>query len=129
MTNISRDDLLLILRYSLHLAKADDDVSSLEKNLIRLMVQKLDLSPEERRALSTTPLDPDKDHENLSDEEAKRLLIRTLCAISHSDGILHYSENQFINETNKQLGHPEELRPWEEWMRYEEEVIQTLKSL
>lgn len=70
--------------------------------------------------------EPETAAARLSSMEAKSFLIKTLCAVSKSDGILHYTENQLLNRINEALGMPVALRPWGEWIHYETEVLEAM---
>lgn len=126
MRGMNRDDLIIILKLAVHMAKADEDLSVLEKQIVGHLVEKIGLSGEERAEIGVLGEEPERIAERLSSSEAKAFLIKTLCAISKSDGILHYTENQLLTRINEALGMPVALRPWEEWMHYETEVMEVM---
>lgn len=70
--------------------------------------------------------EPEKIVARLSSPEAKSFLIKMICAVSKSDGILHDTENQLLNRIDEALGMPVALWPWEEWMHYEAEILEVM---
>lgn len=126
MKGMNRDDLKRILQLAVHMAKADDDVSLFEKQIAGKLMEKIGLTGEERAGIRELGDEPETIAARLSSSEAKSLLIKTLCAVSKSDGIPHYTENQLPTRIHETLGLPEALRPWEEWMHHEAEVLEVM---
>lgn len=126
MADFTRDDLHTILAFGLHVARVDNDFAALEKNVLRHYVEMIGMSEEERAALAAQPVRLSEGLAHLSGTEARTLLIKTLCAVAFSDGVPHENELDFIQRVNHQVGRPLELKPWEEWGAYEEEVLAAL---
>lgn len=76
--------------------------------------------------------EPEKIVARLSSPEAKSFLIKMLCAVSKSDGMLHDTENQLLNRIDEALGMPVALGlpvalwPWEEWMHHVAEILEVM---
>ena len=59
MDRMNRDDLIIILKLAVHIAKADDDVSLLEKKIVGQLVDKIGLAGEERAGIAVLGEEPD----------------------------------------------------------------------
>ena len=128
MSLINREDLIIIFMFGLHLAKIDKNFHKLEKRLLKSYQDQLKLTEEEAKELFTDRKSLEESSERLSSNRAKLLLIKTVCAVSHSDGVEHELEVEFINRINFRLGEVLELPPWEEWGKYENEVQEILRT-
>jgi uncharacterized tellurite resistance protein B-like protein len=126
MPAIERSELLAIVKLALHLARADDAVSLPEKHLLAQLLQSVQPSAEERAGLRPDDGDWQPTADAVVSPAGRELLIKILCAVSHSDGLLHFAEARLVQAVNEHLGRPVELPPWESWMNYENEVLTLL---
>lgn len=126
MDTISRDDLKILLKFALHMAKVDKDLAPLERKILKRYVDLIGLTDEERKALIGSEQSLSQGLASIESQEAKVLLVKTLCAVAHSDGVMHEAEGAFIQKVNGQLGGAVELLPFEDWEVYEKEVLKQL---
>ena len=61
-------------------------------------------------------------------KDARQLLLKTLCAVAHSDGATHPAELEFINKVIQQLGGQLFVLSKDEWGTYEKEVLDTINE-
>ncbi len=65
----------------------------------------------------------------LSGQQAGTLLLKTLCAVAHSDGRMHPAEVEFVHKVTQRLGGEAFVLPQSEWGAYEREVFDALNEL
>jgi tellurite resistance protein len=123
MSSLTREDLKTALRFGVHIAKIDGDFAVWEKKVLARFADAMLLSEEERADMVTQNLSLAVGLEALSGQEAKHLLIKTLCAVAHSDGIPHETEIDFIHKVIDRLGGQTFVLSKEEWGLYEQEVL------
>ena len=126
---ITRNDLKVTFSLALQIAKADDELSMLEKRLLFQLFDKIRPNDEEKAALLKKGVDAENNLNQLSSDSAKELLLMTLCAVAHSDGLFHYSENEYLNRVVTRMGKKIEIPAWEEWLAYEQAVLDILNKL
>jgi uncharacterized tellurite resistance protein B-like protein len=129
MADISHEDIKIILLFALHVAKVDKEFAGMEKRILRRFVELAGISEEERMEMMHADKSLAHGLEHLSSGAARELLVKSLCAVAHSDGVMHETEREFINRVNSQLGEPISLPPFEEWEAYEHEVLALLNEL
>jgi tellurite resistance protein len=129
MATITRQDLKTILLFSIHVAKVDNEFVAEEKALLQKIADTIKLTPEERAELLRTEASLASGLNQLSSNEAKQLLVKTLCAVSNSDGKAVKSELDFIHRVIEHFGDSVFVLPREDWGKYEDEVMKTLESL
>jgi len=129
MSKITREDLRAILTFALHTAKVDHDFAQSEKAVIKKYLDLIHLSHEERQTMSHQNRSLSEMLDQLSSTDAKTLLVKTICAVAHSDGVMVDSETDFVKRVNKQLQTGMTLLPQDRWGEYETEVMQALKQL
>ena len=129
MSEITRNDLKVILMFGIHIAKIDDDFAVWEKNILNRFADAMGLTETEREKLTGEKISLAEGLLKLSGKEAKSLLLKTLCAVSHSDGEAHDKEIDFISKVFSKLGDQMFMLPRSEWGVYESEVFATLESL
>jgi tellurite resistance protein len=124
MSAISRDDLKIILRFGVHVGKVDSNLVAWEKRLLGRLTQAMQLSEAEKTVMVDKELSLRQGLAALSGTEAQTLLLKTLCAVAHSDGVTHEREVGFISRVLERLGSQVFLLPKEEWGEYESEVVE-----
>jgi tellurite resistance protein len=129
MSAITREDLRTIFTFALHVARVDEDFAGLERNVLGHYVTLMRMTPEEKSQLSSSEVSLADGLKHLSSPEAATLLVHTLCAVAHADGVMHEKEVGFIRKVNEHIGEPVELLPFEDWQRYEQEVLDTLMAM
>lgn len=129
MADISHEDFKIILRFALHVAKVDEEFAGLEKQILRRFVELARISEEERMEMMNADKSLAHGLEHLSSGDARELLVKSLCAVAHSDGVMHDTEREFIDRVNTQLGNLISLPPFEEWEAYEHEVLALLNEM
>jgi tellurite resistance protein len=112
-----------------HVAKVDAEFAIQEKALLQRLIAAIKLSPEERRELLNHKVSLAEGLAQLSSLDAKNLLVKTLCAVSHSDGKAVKQELDFISKVIDSFGGHVFVYSKDEWGRYEAEVLTTLDSL
>lgn len=126
MEAISRDELKVILMFAFHVAKVDQEIAGLERKILKRYMELIGLTQEERMELMGSDKSLSHRLETLTSPEAKQLLVKTLCAVAHSDGVMHEREGDFIRKVNGQLGNAVDIQPFEDWEMYEKEVLEQL---
>jgi len=129
MNNITRQDLLIVLRFGIHLAKLEDSFVPLERKLLKRIADAIKISPLEQEELMKGDASLSAGLQNLSSSDAKNLLVKTLCAVAYSDGKAHPGEINFIEKVISKFSDSIFIYPREEWGMYEDEVIHTLSKL
>lgn len=128
MSEVTREDLKTILTFALHIARADDDLDSNEKTILGHYVQVIGISAEERAQMLTKSRSLNTGLVELSCDAARSLLLKTLCAMAHADGVRHDAEDSLIRRVYDKLGDPITLKEWKDWGDYEGEVLEQLNS-
>jgi tellurite resistance protein len=129
MTAINRQDLMTILLFATHVAKVDNEFVLEEKALLQKIAEAIQLNAAERAALLKQEASLASGLNHLSSNEAKQLLVKTLCAVSNSDGKAVKAELDFIHKVIEKFGDSVFVLPREEWGKYEVEVMTTLAGL
>ncbi|MCZ6644874.1 MAG: hypothetical protein O7B79_01405 [SAR324 cluster bacterium] len=127
--SISRQDLKAILVFAIHLSKVDSDFSLQEKKMLKRYADTIGLQEEERAELVGLGGSLDQDADALSSNEAKELLLKTLCAVSFVDGNTTDDEVDFIQKVQLKLGIDYPLPVKADWGGFEEEVFTTLEEV
>lgn len=128
MSSISRQDLKTILLCGIHLAKLDDDFHFMEKKILRRFSDAMNLAEGERDELLAMGGSLAENLELLTSDEAKELLMKTLCAVSYVDGNASADERVFIEKVRDSTFKAFVLPPNEEWEKLEEEVFTILEE-
>ena len=126
MGSISREDLRIILAFALHTAKVDNEFAQSEKVVIKHYLDLIHLSEAERKDLASQQLSLSEALGHLSSQAAKELLVKTICAVAHSDGVMRESETEFVRRVNHQLHTAMTLLPQDRWGEYESEIVKIL---
>jgi tellurite resistance protein len=129
MAAITRQDLKTILLFATHVAKVDNEFVVQEKELLHKIAEAIKLTPEERAQLLKQEASLAGGLNQLSGNEAKQLLVKTLCAVSNSDGRAVKSEFDFIQKVVEHFGDAVFVLPREEWGTYEAEVMKVLGAV
>lgn len=123
-----RDDCKTILVFALHVARVDQEFVGFEKDVLKRLTDAVQLSEQEKDELLRRKFSLGEAMGNLSGPDASEVLVKTLCAVAHADGKRHDAEFDFIRKVNAQLNEPLDLPPWEEWNRFEPEVLEALRN-
>jgi len=129
MADLTRDDLKTILVFALHVARVDDNLAGIEKTILGRYIEVTHLDENERRELAQQSHSLSHDIDGLSGPDAGSLLVKTICAVAHADGIKHAMEDSFIRKVNAQLGNVVPLPPFDEWGDFADEVLAILANL
>jgi tellurite resistance protein len=129
MPAIIRQDLKTILLFATHVAKVDNEFAMQEKELLGKFADAIKLTPQERSDMMGKEASLSDGLNHLSSKEAKQLLVKTLCAVSHSDGKAVKAELDFIQKVIEHFGDSVFVLPREEWGKYETEVLKILGTL
>lgn len=129
MAAINRQDLKTILLFATHVAKVDNEFALQEKELLQKFAEAIKLTPQERTELLKQEASLSEGLNHLSSKDAKQLLVKTLCAVSHSDGKAVKAEIDFIQKVIEHFGDSVFVLPRDEWGKYEAEVLKTLGTL
>jgi tellurite resistance protein len=129
MAAITRQDLMTILLFATHVAKVDNEFVLQEKELLHKFAEAIKLTPDERGQLLKREASLADGLNHLSSNEAKQLLVKTLCAVSHSDGKAVKAELDFIHKVIEHFEGSVFVLPREEWGKYETEVMKLLSSI
>jgi tellurite resistance protein len=129
MAAISRQDLLIILRFGAHVARVDREFAPLERNLLKRMSDAIHLTEQEKKELANGEASLASGLQGLSCHDAKNLLVKTLCAVAHSDGKATPEELEFIEKVISKFSDSVFVYPREEWGKYEDEVLGILNGL
>ena len=126
MSDITPADLRAVLSLSIQVARVDKQMAVYEKEIIDQMAEALGLSPDEKAAELDAQLTVGETFQTLSGEPAKQFMVKSLCAVAFADGRDHEGERAIIDDANGRLNPPLELKPWEQWEDYVEEVVDAL---
>ena len=129
MGSINKDDLKTILSFALHVARVDFELAPMEKNVIKRFIDMAHIDHNEIEDLTHHEFSLAEGLQSLSSNEAKVLLIKTMCAVAFSDGKNRDEENTFIYKVNRQLGDLVDLGEWDDWSSYEGDVIEVLNTI
>lgn len=129
MGDITREDLKIILLFALHMARVDEVFDVSEKKLLARFVELAHLSEEERTGLADAGRSLSHGLDSLSSDAARDLLVKTLCAIASADGLMHSSEQAFMDKVEGVVGGTQQLPPFEQWESMEGEVLAILGNL
>ena len=66
---------------------------------------------------------------SLTSDEGQQLLVKTLCAVAHVDGVASGEEIEFIERVIVKLKAQVFVYGREEWGKYEKEVFETLEQV
>ena len=127
--SISRQDLKTILVFAIHLAKVDSEFTLQEKKVLKRYSEAIGLQEEEREELVGLGGSLSEDAAALSSDDAKELLLKTLCAVSFVDGNTSSDEVEFIQKVQLKLGIDYPLPVKADWGGFEEEVFATLAEM
>jgi tellurite resistance protein len=128
MSNMTRDDLKTILQFGIHIAKIDNDFAVWEKKLLARFAEAMKLTEAEKQEMVDRQVSLSRGLQSLSSQDARALLLKTLCAVSHSDGEEHPAEMEFIQKVIEKLGGQIFILAKAEWGSYEQEVLQALSE-
>lgn len=128
MSNVTRQDLKTILLCAIHLAKVDNEFHLMEKKILRRFSEAMGLQLDEREELVAMSGSLAEDLDSLSSNDAKELLLKTLCAVSYVDGRTSPEEIEFIQKALVRLGIDYPIPPKEDWGIYEDEVFRELEE-
>jgi tellurite resistance protein len=129
MSAINRQDLKTILVFATHVAKVDNDFVTQEKELLHKFAEAIHLTPDERGELLKREASLADGLNHLSSNDAKQLLVKTLCAVAHADGKAIKPEMDFIQKVIEHFGSSVFVLPREDWGKYEVEVLKILGTL
>ena len=125
---VTMSDLRNILMVGIHLAKVDKDFHWEEVRILNKINDIIQLTSEEKQELLYEGFNVMKGLDALVNAKARRLLVKFLCAIAHSDQALHGLEVEFINKVNAQFDNLVTMKPVDAWREYEEEVTDILRE-
>ena len=125
---VTMSDLRNILMVGIHLAKVDKDFDWEEARILNKINDIIQLTKEEKKELLHEGFNVMEGLDALVTAKARRLLVKFLCAIAHSDQVLQGSEVEFINKVNAQFGNLVSMKPVDAWHEYEEEVTDILRE-
>jgi len=129
MSAISREELLTIMLFGLHIAKIDNNMDVWERKMLVRFAEAIHLTDEERVGLSKGGVSLSEKMKNLNTIESRQLLVKMLCAVCFADGAANAHELGFIEKVVSKLGSEVFVLPREEWGLYEGEVFKTLQAL
>ena len=125
---VTMSDLRNILMVGIHLSKVDKDFHWEEARILNKINDIIQLTSEEKQELLHEGFNVMKGLDALVNAKARRLLVKFLCAIAHSDQVLQGSEVEFINKVNARFGDLVSMKPLDAWHEYEEEVAEILRE-
>jgi tellurite resistance protein len=128
MGRVSRQDLKTILLCGIHLAKLDDNFHFMEKKFLRRFSEAINLTEGEREDLLAMGGSLAENVGLLTSDDARELLLKTLCAVSYVDGNASDEEYVFIEKVRDSLALGFEIKPREEWSAYEEAVFTAIEQ-
>lgn len=126
MSSLTRDDLKTILKFGVHIAKIDQDFAVWEKRVLARFAEAMKLTEDEKTAMVREEISLAQGLGALSGQDAKQLLVKTLCAVAQSDGIPHEAEVEFIHKVIGRLGAQVFVLSKDEWGTYEKEVLEAI---
>lgn len=127
--SLTRDNLKTILQFGIHIAKVDGEFVVWEKQVLARFAEAMRLTDAERAQMVGQELSLASGLNSLTDQDARQLLVKTLCAVAHSDGVSHPSELDFINKVIQQIGSQLFVLPKDEWGSYEQEVMDAIHAV
>ncbi len=119
---VTREDLLTILTFGVHIAKVDGDFSQLEKFMLGQLAGLMDISAEEKTRLRDRKETLFELLDNMSSPEAKNLLIKALCLMAHADGKIFRVERDFLERLIEVAEKGFQLKEPHQWGSYESDV-------
>ena len=128
MSSVTRNDLKTILQFGIHIAKIDGDFAVWEKKVLARFAEAMRLTEEEKHAMVHQGISLSHGLDALSGQESRQLLMKTLCAVAHSDGVPHETEVDFITRVMQRLGGQVFILAKEEWGTYEQEVLDAISE-
>ena len=128
MGKISREDLRIILAFALHTAKVDQEFAQSERAVIKQYLDRIQFTDAERQSLTSQKVSLSEGLEHLSGKAAKELLVKTICTVAFSDGVMRESETEFVHRVSHQLKTGMTLLPQDRWGEYEAEVMKALQA-
>lgn len=127
-SELSKSDLRTILLVGVHLAKVDGEFHWEESRVLQMINDILELTTEERQELLRSGFNLKEGLDALTTSKARELLVKTLCAIAHSDQNIHGAELEFIDKIKNNVGILLEIKPPGMWHEYEVEVAEILRA-
>jgi len=126
MSGMTRNDMKTILLFGIHLAKIDGNFDVWEKKVLARFADAMKLGENEKTDMVSQEISLSQGLKRLTTPESRALLLKTLCAVSHSDGEAHPTEVDFIQKVVEKLDTQVFILPQSEWGVYEQEVIDEL---
>lgn len=128
MSDLTRHDLTTILQFGIHIAKIDGDFAVWEKKVLARFADAMHLTEDEKAEMVQQTISLSHGLDSLSGQEARQLLVKTLCAVAHSDGVPHEAELGFITKVMQRLGGQLFILSKDEWGSYEKEVLDAINE-
>jgi tellurite resistance protein len=128
MSSVTRNDLKTILQFGIHIAKVDGDFAVWEKKVLARIAEAMKLTEDEKAEMVRSNLSLSQGLGGLSGQDAKQLLLKTLCTVAHSDGVPHEAELDFIQKVIQRLGGQIFVLSKDEWGTYEKEVLAAINE-
>jgi len=127
MGQITREDLKIILKFGIHLARVDANFHLEEKKVLKRFSEAIHITDEEREELMA---DASLQHglDELASDSAKELLLKTLCAVAYVDGKTTPEEVAFVEKVLGKFEGLSFLLPKEEWGAYEAEIFEIIEE-
>ena len=129
MGAVTRDDLKIILKFGVHLARVDGNFHMEEKKVLRKFSEAINLTEEEREELMGGDSSLNHGLGDLSSDTARELLLKALCTVSYVDGFTSDNEVAFIEKVLGKLESGSFLLPKEEWGSYETELFDAISQV
>lgn len=129
MTSISHEELHAILELAAHMARLDREIAVQEVEILDRLAVVVGLNEVSRQELGGADFSPEESLDKVTGADARKFLVKALCAIAYSDGRMHKAEVEFVEFVNTRFGNPVSLAPWEEWESYIMEVVDMVKAL
>ena len=126
---VTREDLKLILRMSIHMARVDQELNLEERRILMRFADAMRLSALERERLMGKTLTLGEALKKLSSDAGKKLLVKTVCAVACSDGALHESEIDFLEKVLSNISLQMMVLPHREWKRYQQEALAEIEHI
>ena len=128
MSSLTRDDLKTILQFGIHIAKIDGDFAVWEKKVLARFAEAMRLTEQEKHAMVHQAVSLARSINSLSGQDARQLLVKTLCAVAASDGVPHEQEMEFITKVMQRIGGQLFILGKDEWGTYEKEVLESISE-
>ena len=129
MGAVTREDLKVILKFGIHLARLDGNFHMEEKKVLRKFSEAIGLTDDERKELMEGDSSLNHGLEDLSGDPAKELLLKALCAVSFVDGHTSQGEVGFIEKVLGKMEAGFFLLPKEQWGTYEKELFEVISQV